>query len=181
MTFPVAYVLIVGGVCACAPLFKRVSNALGRLLSLAGFFVGVAVIIIAADTALGLNFLASRFTSPSTADQIAASPYLKYYLPLLIVLGLLLFSRPIRNIRWASLIALGAGLLAPAYLRTLLPSLSPSLLAVVFIIAALVVYMLLKFVEDIFQFIGSVLAFPPIAVGIGLVAIYFGAVMATLP
>ncbi len=143
--------------------------------------MGIAVIIIAADIALGLGFFASRFTSPSTADLIAASPYLRYYLPLLIVLGLLLFSRPIRNIRWASLIALGAGLLVPYYVRTFLPGLSTSILAVVFIIATLAVYTLLRFVEDIFEFVGSVLAFPPIAVGIGLVALYFGVVMATLP
>lgn len=181
MPFPVAYLLIAGGVCACAPLFKRISNALGRLLSLAGFFVGIAVIIIAADTALDLRFFSSYFASPATSNLIAASPYLIYYLPLMIVLGVLLFSRPIRNIRWASLIALGAGLLVPYYVRILLPGLSASILTVVFIIATIAVYTLLRFVEDIFEFVGTVLAFPPIAIGIGLVALYFGIVMATLP
>jgi len=32
----------------------------------------------------------------------------------------------------------------------------------------------LRFIEDIFNFIGSILAFPPIAIAIGLVNIYFG-------
>ncbi len=180
MPFPVGYLLIAGGVCACAPLFKRISQALGRLLSLAGFLVGIAVIIVAADAALGLKFFTNSFVSPSIADQVMASPFLRYYLPLMIVLGLLLFSRPIRNIRWASLLALGVGLLAPYYVGALFPSLTTTILGVVFIIATLAVYTLLRFVEDIFEFVGSVLAFPPIAVGIGLAAIYFGVVMATL-
>jgi hypothetical protein len=32
----------------------------------------------------------------------------------------------------------------------------------------------LRFVEDIFNLIGSILAFPPISIAIGLVNIYFG-------
>ena len=178
MPFPVAYVLIVGGVCACAPLFKRASNILGRLLSIIGFFVGIAVIIIAADTALGLNLFSSGLTSPSIADLEAVSPYLVYYLPVMIVLGLLLISRPIRNLRWASLISLAIGLLAAYYLRIIFPGMTSTILAVVFLIATLAIYTLLRFVEDIFEFVGTVLAFPPIAVGVGLVAIYFGIVIA---
>ena len=178
MPFPVAYVLIAGGFCACAPLFKRASNALGRLLSVVGFFAGIAVIIIAADTALGLDLFASRFTSPSTAQLDAVSPYLAYYLPVMIVLALLLISRPIRNLRWASLISLAAGLLAAYYLRILFPGMTSTILAVVFLVATLAIYTLLRFVEDIFEFVGTVLAFPPIAVGVGLVAIYFGIVIA---
>ncbi len=143
--------------------------------------MGIAVIIVAADTALGLSFFANNFTSPSTRNLVEASPYLRYYLPLMIALGLLLFSRPIRNIRWASLLALGVGLLAPYYVRALFPGLSATILAVIFIVATLAIYTLLRFVEDIFEFVGSVLAFPPIAVGIGIVALYFGVVMATLP
>ncbi len=72
-------------------------------------------------------------------------------------------------------------MLAPYYVRALLPGLSATILAVIFIIATLAIYTLLRFVEDIFEFVGSVLAFPPIAVGIGIVALYFGVVMATLP
>lgn len=178
MPFPVAYLLIAGGVCACAPLFKRVSNPLGRLLSIIGFFVGIAVIVVAADTALGLDFF--WFTSPSIVDLESVSPYLVYYLPLMIVLGLLLFSRPIRNIRWASLISLAVGLLVAYYLRVLLATydLSSTILAVVFLIATLAIYTLLRFVEDIFGFVGTVLAFPPIAIGVGLVAVYFGIIIA---
>lgn len=178
MPFPVAYLLIAGGVCACAPLFKRVPNPLGRLLSIIGFFVGIAIIIVAADTALGLDFFSSRFTSPSIAALESVSPYLVYYLPLMIVLGLLLFSRPLRNIRWASLISLAVGLLIAYYLGIIFSGMTSTILIVVFLIATLAIYTLLRFVEDIFGFVGTVLAFPPIAVGVGLVAVYFGIIIA---
>jgi len=112
------------------------------------------------------------------ADLESVSPYLVYYLPLMIVLGLLLFSRPLRNIRWASLISLAVGLLIAYYLGIIFSGLSSTILAVVFLIATLAIYTLLRFVEDIFGFVGTVLAFPPIAIVVGLVAVYFGIIIA---
>ncbi len=177
MVFPAAYLLIVGGVCACAPLFKRVSNSLGRFLSGIGFFVAIGIVIIAADTTLSLNLLGSLSSPP---PDLSNHQYLKFWLPLMLVLGLLLFSRPIRNLRWASLVALAGGLLAAYYLRVFLPSVNTPILAVVFIIATVAIYTLLRFVEDLVEFVGTVLAFPPIAVGIGLVSIFFGIAIATM-
>ncbi|OLD14879.1 MAG: hypothetical protein AUI50_01230 [Crenarchaeota archaeon 13_1_40CM_2_52_14] len=173
MVLSAGIILVVGGLCACAPLFKRFSQSLGRALSVLGFLVGIVVLIVAIDYALGLNFL-----SGAISDALAAtsSPYLKYFLLAMILLGILLISRPIRNVRWASIISLALGLLIAYFLRTLLPSLftSSTVLIIVFLIATLAIYTLLRFVEDLFDFIGSVLAFPPIAIAIGLVNIYFG-------
>ena len=138
-----------------------------------GFLIGIVVLIVAVDYALGFKFL-----SGAISDALAAtsSPYLKYFLPAMILLGILLISRPIRNVRWASIISLALGLLISYFLRTLLPSLftSSTVLVIVFLIATLAIYTLLRFVEDLFNFIGSLLAFPPIAIAIGLVNIYFG-------
>lgn len=173
MVVPAAMLFIAGGVCACAPLFKRVSNSLGRFISLIGFFVGIIVLVVAADIGLGLNFL-SGYVGLNALPSPASNPYLKYYLPVLIVLGVLLLSRPIRNVRWASVLALGMGLLASIYLRMFLPSLSTLVLGVVFAIAALAVYVVLRFVEDIIEFVGRILAWPPIATIVGLVSMYFG-------
>ena len=173
MVFSAGIILVAGGICACAPLFKRVSQALGRALSILGFLVGILVLIVAVDYALSLGFLSGAI---SDAVVLTSSPYLKYFLPAMILLGILLISRPIRNVRWASLLSLALGLLIAYFLRTFLPSLftSTTVLVVVFLIATLAIYVLLRFVEDIFEFIGSVLAFPPIAIAIGLVNIYFG-------
>lgn len=160
-----------GGVCASAPLFKKIANSLARLLSGIGFFVGIGIVIVAADITLNLDLLGS-FSSPPA--DLANHEYLKFWLPLMLVLGVLLFSRPIRNLRWSSLVALAGGLLAAYYLRVFLPNVTTPILAVVFIVATVAIYTLLRFVEDLIEFIGTVLAFPPAAVGIGLVSIYFG-------
>src|SRR5436853_2510541 len=120
MVLSAGIILVVGGLCACAPLFKRLSQSLGRALTVIGFLVGIVVLIVAIDYALGFSFL-----SGAISDALAAtsSPYLKYFLPAMILLGILLISRPIRNVRWASIISLALGLLISYFLRTLLPSL----------------------------------------------------------
>ena len=175
MVLSAGIILVVGGLCACALLFKRISQGLGRALSVLGFLVGILVLIVSVDYALGLGFLSSAI-SEAVAGASTSSPYLKYFLPAMILLGILLISRPVRNVRWASIISLALGLLIAYFLRTFLPSLftSTTVLVIVFLIATLAIYTLLRFVEDLFEFIGSVLAFPPIAIGIGLVNIYFG-------
>ncbi len=177
MVVPAGVLLIAGGLCACTPLFKRASQALGRALTIAGLLVGVVVLIVAFDYALELHFLSSITQIPRPADLSSLnSPYLKYFLPAMIVLGVLLVSRPIRNVRWASLISLSLGLIIPYFLRTFIPSIFSGTiaLAIVFLIVTLAIYTLLRLVEDIFKFISSVLAFPPVAIAIGLANIYFG-------
>src|SRR6266702_4046441 len=156
MVVSTAILLLVGGVCATAPLFKRASKDLARFLSIIGFFVGIAVIIVAIDLALGLNFLSNIFGIVFEPNTNSNYPYLKYYLPIMAVLGILLISRPLKNLRWASLISLGIGILV--------------------LIITLILYILLRFVEDILETIGSILAFPPIAIVVGLVSVYFGIV-----
>ena len=178
MVVSAGWLLIIGGLCACAPLFKRASKGLERFLAIIGFLVGIVVLIVAVDYGLALNFLSSVLQIPAPAD-LSSTTYLKYFLPAMIILGILLVSRPIKNIRWASLISLAVGLLVPYFLRILFPSLSTTILAIVFLIAALAIYTLLKFVEDIFKLVSSILAFTPIALAIGLVNIYFGILLVT--
>lgn len=177
MVVSTAIVLIVGGICATAPLFNHASKDLARLLSIIGFFVGIAVIIVAIDLALGLNFLSNAFGIGFEPNTNSNYPYLKYYLPVMAVLGILLISRPLKNLRWASLISLGVGILVAAYLRVAFPGILTNLeLGIIFLIVTLLLYTLLRFVEDILETIGSILAFPPIAILVGLVSIYFGIV-----
>lgn len=164
-----AILLIAGGILACAPLFKRVSKGLEKLMVALGLLVGIAIFVVAIDGALNLGFLGSNLIPAPDAF-----PYAGYFLVVMAVLGLLLFSRPLRNVRWASLVALGIGILVAASVHTFFGVTSYVVLGVVFLVILLIVYTLLRFVEDILEFIGSVLAFPPIAVIIGLVSIYFG-------
>ena len=172
-----AVLLIIGGICACAPLFKRVAKGLERFLVLVGILVGIAVIAVAIILALSITGLFGIVAPDFSSSQY---PGQQYYLVVMAVLGVLLFSRPLRKIRWASLIALGLGILAAAYLHTVFPSASTTILGVVFVVTILIVYTLLRFAEDILDFIGTVLAFPPIAVIIGLVSIYYGLIIYTV-
>jgi hypothetical protein len=175
MVVSAGILLVVGGLCALAPLFKRVSQGLGRFVTILGLSLGIVVLVVAVDYALALYFLSSVIQIPRPADLSSlSSPYLKYFLPAMIVLGVLLVSRPIRNVRWASLISLAVGLLVTYFLQTVFSSVGTTVLVVVFLIATLAIYTLLRFVEDIFNLIGSILAFTPISIAIGLVNIYFG-------
>jgi hypothetical protein len=176
MALSAGIILIIGGLCACSPLFKRVSKTLERFLATIGLLIGIVVLIVAVDYGLALNLLSSAIQIPAPAD-LSSTTYLKYFLPAMIILGILLVSRPIKNIRWASLISLAVGLLVPYFLRMLFPSLSTTVLVIVFLIAAVAIYTLLKFVQDIFKLISSILAFTPIALAIGLVNIYFGVLL----
>lgn len=168
-----AVLLIVGGICASAPLFKRASKSLERFLVIIGFLVGIAVLAAAIIIALTPSGLFG-IEPPNFTGQY---PFQGYYLVVMAVLGVLLFSRPLRKIRWASLIALGLGILAAAYLHTVFPGAGTPILGVVFVVVLLIVYTLLRFAEDILDMIGGFLAFPPIAVIIGLVSIYYGLII----
>ena len=106
-----AVLLIVGGICASAPLFKRAAKSLERFLVIIGFLVGIAVLAATIILALGQSGLLGIQAPNFSPGQY---PFQEYYLVVMAVLGVLLFSRPLRKIRWASLIALGLGILAAA-------------------------------------------------------------------
>jgi len=168
-----AILLIVGGVFACAPLFKQVSKGLERLFIILGFATGIGIIVVAIYAALNLQFL-SAILGSTVVPSSNAFAYAQYYLIIMAILGVLLFSRPLRNVRWASIISLAIAIFAALELHLAFGSLTTTELGIVFIVVLLILYTLLRFVEDILEFIGSVLAFPPVAIVIGLVSIYFG-------
>ena len=78
MVVSTAILLIVGGVCAAAPLFKRVSKGLEKVLVIVGLVVGVAVIIVTIDLALGLGILSSIFGIGFAPGPSLNNSYLQY-------------------------------------------------------------------------------------------------------
>ena len=176
MAISAGVILIIGGFCACSPLFRRASKGLERLLEFIGFLMGIILLIVALDYTVDYgNLLFFAIQTPSHTSSAYA--YMKYFFPSIVTLGMLLVSRPIKNIRWASLISLGLGLLVSYFLSVLVPTLSLTVFAIVFLIAAVAIYTLLRFVEDMFKLVTSILAFTPIALIIGLVSIFFGALL----
>jgi hypothetical protein len=116
-----------------------------------GFFLGI----------LALVLVYAAFSS---------GHYDAFTLGVLGVAGLMLFLRPVRNVRWAALVALAAGLLASYYAYNAF-QVTTTVLIIVFVAATLLLYLLFKFAEDLLGIVAGILSFPPIAVIIGIMCI----------
>lgn len=136
---------------------------------------GIILLVVAVDYVFGGNLFFFVFETPSHTSP--AYGYMTYYFPSIVTLGVLLVSRPVRNVRWAAILSLGLGLLVLYFLSLFVPSLSITDVAIVLPIVVIAIYVLLKFVEDFFKLVTSVLAFTPIALAIGLIEIYFGVLL----
>jgi len=144
------FLLVVGFTCL-APLFRGRLKPVSHILIGAGFVVGVA--------ALALVYI---LFSRGRHDP--------FTLGILTVAGLMLFLRPVKNIRWAALVALilGAGASYYAYFAF---QVTTTVLIIVFVAATLLLYLLFKFAEDLIGTVGAILSFPPIAIVIGTVCV----------
>jgi hypothetical protein len=142
--------LTVGFVCL-APLFRGPLRPISRILVVIGFFLGI----------LALVLVYAAFSS---------GHYDAFTLGFLGVAGLMLFLRPVRNVRWAALVALAAGLLASYYAYNAF-QVTTTVLIIVFVAATLLLYLLFKFAEDLLGIVAGILSFPPIAVIIGIMCI----------
>ncbi len=144
------FLLAMGFTCL-APLFRGRLKPVSRVLVAVGFLIGV----------LALVLVYSLFSS---------GRYDLFTLGILAVAGLMLFLRPIKNVRWAALVALALGLLASYYAHSFFQA-STTVLIIVFVAATLLVYLLFKFAEDLLGVVGGSLSFPPIAVIIGIICV----------
>lgn len=142
--------LAVGFVCL-APLFRGPLRPISRILVVIGFFLGI----------LALVLVYAAFSS---------GHYDAFTVGVLGVAGLMLFLRPVRNVRWAALVALAAGLLASYYAYNAF-QVTTTVLIIVFVAATLLLYLLFKFAEDLLGIVAGILSFPPIAVIIGIMCI----------
>ena len=147
----VPIILLVAGFTCLAPLFRGRLKPISHILVALGFLMGI----------LALVLVYLLFTS---------GHYDPFTLGILVVAGLMLFLRPIKNVRWAALVALAVGLLASYYASSTY-QVSTTVLIIIFVAATLLLYLLFKFAEDLLGAIGSILSFPPIAVIIGVACI----------
>jgi hypothetical protein len=147
----VPIILLVAGFTCLAPLFRGRLKPISHILIALGFLMGI----------LALVLVYLLFTS---------GHYDPFTLGILVVAGLMLFLRPIKNVRWAALVALAVGLLASYYASSTY-QVSTTVLIIIFVAATLLLYLLFKFAEDLLGAIGSILSFPPIAVIIGVTCI----------
>ena len=165
-------VLIVGGIFSCLWFLERVASVYNKnlqewikFIAYGGFIVGIIVLFV-----IAIDLVAPYFSE--TGKQTGWD---------IIIIGLFLgvsiCLRPIKDMKWAALISLVIGVISMILIWFIVPSdVAPYLIGLALGLM-FVFYMSLKFVEDIYSIIGNVLSAPPVALGIGLLAILEGALL----
>ena len=170
------YILILGGIVAISwfleklvrpvPVVGKPASILTKVISFFGFFVGIFLIVTGA-------------AAWSAQGQVDA--YTQY---LLIIAGLALFLRPIKDIPWAALLGLIVGGLCAGIVyfffplpETVVGISSMWVYLVIFLVPAVIVYMVFKFVEDLLKLIGMILGSKPVTFIVGVVCIAQGVLL----
>jgi hypothetical protein len=170
------YILILGGVIATSwfleklvkpvPVVGTPASILTKIMSFFGFFAGILLIITGA-----------------AAWQTHAPQVDTYTIYLLIIAGLVLILRPIKDFPWAALLGLIAGGLSAGAVYFFFPTLIPEtvlgisaiwIYVIIFLIPAVIVYMVFKFIEDVLKLLGTLLASKPVTLIVGFVCIAQG-------
>ena len=167
----IPYILIGGGILAASWFLQRIvkpvpvvgkpASILTRILSFFGFFAGILLVITG-----GAAWQAQIDT---------------YTTGLLIIAGLALILKPIKDFPWAALIGLIAGSLCAGAVyffyplsETVFGISSTWIYMIIFFIPAVLVYMVFKFIEDILKLIGTLLASRPVTLIVGFICIAQG-------
>jgi hypothetical protein len=171
------YILILGGVIATSWFIEKIvkpvpvvgtpASILTKIISFFGFFAGILLIITGA-----------------TAWQTSAPQVDTYTQYLLIIAGLVLILRPIKDFPWAALLGLLAGGLCAGAVyfffplpETVVGIASIWVYVIIFLIPAVIVYMVFKFIEDVLKLIGTLLASKPVTLIVGCVCIAQGVLL----
>jgi len=167
------YILILGGVIAISWFLEKIvkpvpvvgtpASILTKIMSFFGFFAGILLIITGA----------AAWQTHAQVDT--------YTIYLLIIAGLVLILRPIKDFPWAALLGLIAGGLSAGAVyfffplpETVLGISAIWVYVIIFLIPAVIVYMVFKFIEDVLKLIGTLLASKPVTLIVGFVCIAQG-------
>jgi hypothetical protein len=166
------YILIVGGIAASSWLLEKLVRRTPIIGKPLRWFVKI---ISGLGFVIGILLMATGIVVWAVQGQDSVTQ------TLLIVTGIALFLKPIKDIRWASLIGLTVGCLCLGYVMLLNP-LPPSffgieskwIYAAIFLVPALFTYLLFRFVEDLLTFVGTILSFRFVAITIGMLCVIQG-------
>ncbi len=169
------HILILGGIVEASWLLGKLlrlssseeesENWSEKVIAALGFFVGVLLLVTG-----GVAWWKSAWDLGTKA--------------LLLLAGLALFLKPLKDVPWAALVALLVGALCAGAVYLLLP-LPETVLGVssawiylmIFLVPALFAYLLFKFVEDLLKLIAMILSFKPVATVIGLTCVVQGVLL----
>ena len=168
------YILIIGGFIAISwfieklirpvPIVGTLTAILTKIVSFFGFFVGIILIVTGA--------------AAWSTQAVQIDTYTRY---LLIIAGLALMLKPIKDFPWAALLGLIAGGLSAGAIyfffplpETVFGIASTWIYLIIFLIPAIIVYIVFKFIEDVMKLLGTLLASKPVTLIVGLICIAQG-------
>jgi hypothetical protein len=169
-------ILILGGLLAASWLLVRLAgvssddmSSIVDKLSLIGFPVGILALF-----SIGAGLLLWSTMGDPGPEFIDEYPAFDLFtIACLGILSLVLILRPIKDFRIGAFISLAIGLLG-AGLLVLLGAESIQLLAIVFVVIFIALYLSIKLIEDLYLLIAEVLSSPIISIVVGVLCIIQG-------
>jgi len=156
---------LIGKLTKPAPVVGESISAAVKIMLLFGFFVGILMLVTAAGV-----WMSQAWDSGT-----------RY---LLVVTGLALVLRPLKDVPWAALIGLVIGGLCVGLVyivfplpQTVLNISSTWVYLAIFLIPALLAYVFFKFAEDLLKLVGTILASRPVATILGIVCLLQGTLL----
>lgn len=169
--------LVIAGISAMSWLFLRLADVFvsldreqwEKILIWVGSIVGVVALMNA-----GVNMVVPY--SPHLPNDYPSVNIDVVTTLILLLLGFLLTLRPIKNAQWAAYVGLTIGVIMFAGIAFFWGSenLLNTWVASIVFTSMFFVYLALKFVEDLYRAIGTILTLPPVTLGMGLLAIVQG-------
>lgn len=170
--------LILTGIASMSWLIVRMSDVLvsadpeswENILTWAGSIIGIfALITAAADMVIPYSETIATDWEPGVNNDFAT-------ISILLIVGVLLVLRPIKDIPFAAAIGLiiGIGLFSGIVYFLGVDNAVNQWVAILVIATIVAVYIALKIVEDLYKLLGGILTSPPVSIGLGVLAIIQG-------
>jgi hypothetical protein len=135
-----------------------------KFASMFGFVFGILALIASAFNLIGPHLKEPVVGNQTNWDSVVIG----------LAIGSALALKPIKDLKWASLVSLSGGIGVMILIWILYPS-SPSFLLIGSgLVALLILFLALKFIEDFYLLISSIVTSPPVSVGLGSIALIEG-------
>lgn len=168
-----ALTLIIGGLLAASWLVVRIAgvssddiSGLVEKIAILGFPVGILALL---TIGAGISLISNSSVSDYPTFDI-------FTIICLLILGIVLILRPIKDFRFGTLISLAIGLLGAGIL-VFLGAESIKLLSIVFFLIFFAIFGAIKIFEDLYLLIAEILSSPIVSVIIGVICIVQGTLL----
>lgn len=168
-------VLIGAGIISILSFGEKIASVMERddlsewlkFISYFGFVFGILSLIVTA-----FNFI-----SPYLSQAITGSQTHWDVLVIGLAIGAALALKPIKDMKWASIIALSGGIAVMILIWIFWRSAPSVVLIGAGIVTLLVLFLAFKFIEDFYLLISSIVTSPPVSVGLGILAVLEGVLL----